>query len=79
MIKRIYWAFSYLGLMTVAAAFISGFEHEAGAPAGSLVYDVALYLVFIAVHILMTMPAFKRAVLGAPEGVPAERRIYISV
>ena len=78
-IKPLYWAFSYLGLMSVAAAFITGFRHDASAPLGNLVFDVALYAVFIAVHIVMTMPAFKRAVFGRPEGVPVERRIYIVV
>ncbi len=79
MIKRLYGAFSYLGLMSVAAAFITGFRHDASAPVGNLIFDVALYAVFIAVHIVMTMPAFKRAVFGRPEGVPVERRIYIVV
>ena len=35
MINRLYWAFSYLGLMTVSAAFIAGFRHDAGAPSGA--------------------------------------------
>lgn len=76
---RLYWAFSYLGLMTVSAAFITGFRYDAAAPVGNLVYNVALYAVFIAVHIVMTTPAFKRAFFGQPEGTPTERRVYIVV
>ena len=79
MINRLYWAFSYLGLMTASAAFIAGFGYDPAAPLGNLVFDVALYAAFIAVHIVMTMPAFKRAVFGRPEGTPVERRIYIAV
>ncbi len=44
-VKPLYWAFSYLGLMSVAAAFITGFRHDASAPVGNLVFDVALYFV----------------------------------
>jgi protein-S-isoprenylcysteine O-methyltransferase Ste14 len=36
-------------------------------------------LAYIAVHIVMTMPAFKRAVFGRSEGYPGERRVYVTV
>lgn len=77
--KALYEVFAFLGLMTFAAAFLYGFRHEAGAPLGNLLFDVAIYAAFIGLHIVMTMPAFKRAVYGRPEGTPNERRVYIAV
>jgi len=79
MLTRLYGVFAYLGVVSFPAAFILGFRHEPGAPAGNLVFDLAVYVVFIAIHILMTMPAFKRAVFGNPAGTPSERRIYVAV
>ena len=79
MFKRLYWLFSYLGVMTLSAAFLMGFRYEPGAPVGNAIFNVLLYAVFIAVHIVMTMPAFKKAVFGRPEGTEFERRIYIAV
>ena len=79
MSDRLYWIFSHLGLMTFAAAFIMGFRHEPGAPAGNALFNVVLYAIFIGVHIVMTMPAFKKAVYGDAVGNPRERRIYIVV
>lgn len=75
----LYVAFGYLGLMVLPATLITGFRHDPAAPASNLWLNVGLYALFIAVHILMTMPAFKRAVFGRPEGSPRERRIYVSV
>lgn len=79
MYKRLYWLFSHLGLMAVAASFIMGFKHDAQAPLQNLYFDVVLYAIFIAIHIVMTMPAFKRALFGQPQGTPFERRIYITI
>ena len=79
MSKRIYWLFSYLGVMTFSAAFIMGFRHQTGAPAGNLVFNLLLYAAFIAVHFVMTMPAFKRVVFGSPAGTLFERRIYVFI
>jgi protein-S-isoprenylcysteine O-methyltransferase Ste14 len=76
--RGLYWVFSYLGLMSVTAAFIMGFRHEPGAPLANLAFDLALYGAFIAVHLVMTLPGFKRAVFGRPESGPAERRVYIA-
>jgi len=77
--KRAYMLFALLGLMSVSASFILGFRFDPAAPAGNYLYDIELYVVFIAVHILMTMPAFKRVVYRDPAGTPAERRIYVAV
>jgi methanethiol S-methyltransferase len=79
MINRAYWIFSYLGLMTVWASFITGFRHDHNAPARNLWINLALYAVFIVPHIVMTMPAFKSAVYGSRAGTPLERRIYVAV
>ena len=79
MFERLYGVFSYLGVLTLAAAFIMGFRHDAGAPMQNLYLDIGLYAAFIAVHIIMTMPGFKRAVFGRPEGSPFERRIYVTI
>lgn len=77
--KALYQLFAYLGLMTFGAAFLYGFRHAPGAPLGNVLFDVVIYALFIGVHIVMTMPAFKRAVYGRPEGTPTERRVYIGV
>ncbi len=79
MFYRLYWLFSHLGLMTLSAAFIMGFRHDPGAPVENLYFNVLLYGAFIAIHIVMTLPAFKQAVFGRPEGSSFERRIYITV
>jgi methanethiol S-methyltransferase len=79
MINRAYWAFSYLGLMTVWASFIMGFRHEHDAPIGNLGFNILIYAAFIAVHIVMTMPSFKAAMFGARAGTAFERRIYIAI
>lgn len=78
MFKHLYWLFAYLGVMTLSAAFIMGFRHGADAPLMNLYFNVSLYAGFIAVHIIMTMPAVKKALFGRPEGTPFERRIYVA-
>ncbi|TDI95810.1 MAG: isoprenylcysteine carboxylmethyltransferase family protein [Deltaproteobacteria bacterium] len=79
MFNKLYWFFSYLGLMVLAASFVMGFRYEAGAPVGNILFNLGLYAIYIAVHIVMTLPAFKRAVFGHVEGTPAERRIYVTI
>lgn len=79
MFKPAYWVFAYLGLMTIWASFIMGFRYEPDAPAANLVFNIVIYSVFIAVHIVMTTPAFKKRVYGSRAGTPMERRIYIAI
>ena len=79
MFNKLYWFFSYLGLMVLAASFVMGCRYEAGAPVGNILFNLGLYAIYIAVHIVMTLPAFKRAVFGHVEGTPAERRIYVTI
>src|SRR5438045_3135934 len=78
MFTRVYWLFSYLGLMTIWASFILGFRYDPEAPAANTFINVLLYAAFIAVHIIMTTPGFKGAVYGERAGTPMERRIYIT-
>ena len=73
MFKRAYWLFAYLGMMVVAASFLMGFRYSPDAPASNYVFNIVLYGVWVAVHIVMTMPGFKRAVYGSPGGTPLER------
>ena len=79
MFQNLYWYFSHLGLMAVTTSFIMGFKYSAQAPIENLYFNIVIYVVFILVHIVMTMPLFKRLVFGQPQGTPFERRIYISV
>jgi protein-S-isoprenylcysteine O-methyltransferase Ste14 len=79
MFHRAYWYFSYLGLMTVWASFIMGFRHEPGAPARNTLINILLYGVFIAIHIVLTMPRVKQALFGARAGTPMERRVYVAI
>ena len=79
MFQKAYWFFSHLGLMAVTAAFVFGFRYDAQAPLGNLYFNVVLYAIFILIHIIMTIPAFKRLAFGSPEGSLFERQIYITV
>ena len=79
MFTRLYWFFSYLGAMTFSAAFIAGFRHAPEAPTANIVFNLIAYGIFIGVHIVMTMPAFKRTLFGNPAGTPFDRRIYVTI
>lgn len=77
MFRAAYWLISYLGLMTVAAAFLVGFRYQPDAPLANLWFNLALYAAFALVHIAMTVPAFKQLLFRGAAGTPFERRIYI--
>ncbi len=79
MFRILYWLFSHLGLMTVSAFFIIGFKQDAQASPGNIYFNMLIYAIFIAIHIVMTMPAFKRAIYKKPEATPYERRIYVTI
>lgn len=79
MFARLYTPFAFFGAMSFSAAFFMGFRHVPGAPAANILYNILLFAVFIAVHIVMTMPAFKQAVFGRPEGTLRERQIYVTI
>ncbi len=79
MFRAIYMAIAFLGLTTTGAAFIMGFLWDPSAPVENLWFNMGIYAAFITVHIIMTMPAFKKALYGKAEGSLGERRIYILV
>jgi protein-S-isoprenylcysteine O-methyltransferase Ste14 len=78
-LARLYTIFAFLGAMSFSAAFFMGFRHEPSAPAANILFNILLFAVFISVHIVMTMPAFKKAVFGRPEGTLFERQIYVTI
>lgn len=65
--------------MTVSASFIAGFRYDPAAPFSNFFFNAILYLLFIAIHLIMTLPAFKRRVYGSSAGTLFERRVYITV
>jgi protein-S-isoprenylcysteine O-methyltransferase Ste14 len=74
-----YRVFAYYGLMAVFGSLLFGFAHDAAAPASNFRFNLLLYAAFVAPHLVMTRPWFKRAVWGNPAGSPAERRVYIAI
>ncbi|TWT90800.1 hypothetical protein Mal64_11970 [Pseudobythopirellula maris] len=79
MYARLYGPFALMGLMTLMAAFFMGFRYDAAAPAVNYFYNLLLYGVFFAVHLVMMTPTCKRLLYGRPEGSLGERQIYIMV
>lgn len=79
MIAKAYRLFAFLGLMITGAMFINGWKHDAAAPVENYGFNIGIYAAFIVVHIIMTMPAFKKAVYGPRAGMPLERQIYIVI
>jgi protein-S-isoprenylcysteine O-methyltransferase Ste14 len=76
---RFYTLFAFLGAMSFSATFFMGWRHAARAPAENIVFNIALFAIFSAVHIVMTMPAFKKLAYGSSEGSLFERQIYVTV
>jgi protein-S-isoprenylcysteine O-methyltransferase Ste14 len=76
---RLYTPFAFFGAMSFSAAFFMGFRNEPSAPASNILCNILLFAVFIVVHIVMTMPAFKKLVFGRPEGTLRERQIYVTI
>ena len=77
--RKLYWTFAYVGVMTPFAAFLYGFRYEAAAPRVNLLFDAGLFAAFITIHLLLTRPWFKRAAYGKPEGTQRERQVYVGV
>lgn len=65
--------------MTVAASFIVGFRYNANSPAANYLFNFVLYVVFIAIHMIMTLPVFKKILYGISTGTSFERRIFIFI
>jgi protein-S-isoprenylcysteine O-methyltransferase Ste14 len=77
--RTIYRSFAYFGLGSIFAALLYGFRFAPGAPRGNILFDVVLYGIFVAPHLLMTRGWFKQAVYGSPAGSTVERQIFITV
>jgi protein-S-isoprenylcysteine O-methyltransferase Ste14 len=77
--KTAYRVFAYFGLFSIFGSLLYGFHYDDAAPAENFGYNLLLYAVFIAPHLVMTRSWFKQALWGNPAGSPAERRVYISV
>jgi protein-S-isoprenylcysteine O-methyltransferase Ste14 len=77
--RVVYILFSYIGLLAVPATYIAGWRHDPSAPMDNLLFDLALFAGFIAIHFVMTTSWFKRTFFGRPEGTPTERRVYVAV
>lgn len=76
---RGYRVFAYAGLMSVFAGMLLGFRHDPAAAAVNYLFDVALYVLFVVPHLLLTRSWIKRALWGDPAGSLAERQFYISL
>lgn len=76
---QLYAFLAILGVMAIPASFIMGFRYDPGAAAVNYLWNFLLYAAFMAVHIIMLLPAFKRIVYGQPQSKPSERRIYVIV
>lgn len=68
-----------LGLMSFGAAIMYGFRYDPMAADVHLYYNIGIYFAFIFVHLVMIMPAFKKAIYGKPQGSIFERQIFIIV
>jgi protein-S-isoprenylcysteine O-methyltransferase Ste14 len=77
--KTAYRIFAYFGLFSIFASLLYGFHYDDAAPAASFGYNMVLYGVFIAPHLIMTRSWFKQTLWGNPAGSPVERRVYITV
>jgi protein-S-isoprenylcysteine O-methyltransferase Ste14 len=78
-VAQLYSLIALLGVMAVPASFIMGFRYAAGAPATNYLVDIGAFVVFMAIHYVMLLPAFKRAVYGRPHSTSGERRVYVAV
>jgi len=76
---QFYALISIVGVMAIPASFIMGFRWSADAPAINYLWNFLLYAAYMAVHIVMLLPGFKKAVYGKPHSTPFERRIYVTV
>ena len=76
---RLYSSFVFLGLMAVPASFLIGWRFDPGAPVGNYVFNFLAFMLFMAIHIIMLLPAFKKLVYGNPDSSSNERRIYVII
>lgn len=76
---QLYMFLSIVGVMAIPASFVMGFRYDAAAPPVNYAWNLLLYAAFMAVHIVMLLPGFKKAVYGQPRSTSFERRIYVTV
>lgn len=76
---RLYSFLALLGVMAVPAAFIMGFRHAPDAPAINYLWNLLMLGGFMAVHVVMLLPGFKKAVYGQAQSSSEERRVYVAV
>ena len=76
---KLYSLVAMLGVMAVPATFIMGWRHDPAAPAVNYLFNLLGFAAFMAVHIIMLLPGFKKAVYGIANSTSGERRIYVSV
>ena len=79
MMRSVYRVFSYFGLMSIMAAFLYGFRYDSNAAWSGYLFDIVLYGVWAAVHLVMTRSWFKQAAYGSQAGAPIERQVFIGV
>ena len=75
----VYRVFGYFGLFAIFAPLVYGFRSGETASAGNFIYNLVLYAVFIAPHLVMTRSWFKQAVWKNPAGSPTERQVFITI
>ncbi len=75
---RVYRVVGYFGLVSVMASLAYGFRFNAEAPTANYLFDLGLYALFIAPHLLFTRGWWKNRVWGNPAGSLRERQFYIS-
>lgn len=61
---QIYAFLAILGVMAIPASFILGFRYSADAGEVNYLWNFLMFAAFMAVHIVMLLPAFKKAVYG---------------
>jgi len=76
---QLYSLLAIISVMSVPAAFVMGFRYDAAAPWSNYAFNVAAFAVFIAIHFVMLLPGFKKAVYGTPQSTSGERRVYVIV
>ena len=67
---QLYAIAAILGTMAIPASFIMGFRYSADAAFINYFWNILLFAGFMAVHIVMLLPGFKKAVYGQPTSAP---------
>lgn len=76
---RLYSFITFTGLMAVPASFVMGWRYDPAAPAFNYLFNILAFAAFMAVHIIMLLPSFKKLVYDRPHSTSGERRIFVLV